>query len=63
MDILNEIVKRMPKLQEGEGGYVKKDDELNKDELNKVFKNELGIDVDKINQEMSAIMQKNTICK
>ena len=40
---------------------LKETDIGNKDELNKVFKNELGIDVDKINQEMSAIMQKNTI--
>lgn len=33
----------------------------NREELNKVFKDELGIDVDKINQEMASAMQQNTI--
>jgi hypothetical protein len=33
----------------------------NREELNKVFKDELGIDVDKINQEMASVMQQNTI--
>jgi hypothetical protein len=49
MDILNEIVKRMPKLQEG--GYVKKDDELNKDELNKEELSELNEDEDEAEEE------------
>ena len=33
----------------------------NREELNKVFKDELGIDVDKINKEMESVVKQNTI--